>query len=153
MGSSVALAAVHSGTGDDRTGAHSSLFSVASLVSHRTLHSVSSTSVARVGAYPSSVARVRASGSLLCCACCGLARVAGGRTLCGSCLLEGRVEGDIHNSCLEHGHEVVGETKPKSTRTLSGVWATTRRFDASWGRTGIRSSSPVRRSACRDAGG
>ena len=86
------------------------------------LHSKSLTYVPRVCASPSPVARVRASASSLCCACCGVASVGGGRTLCGSCLLVALGTGDTHNSCLEHGHDVLGGTKTQSTRTRSGVW-------------------------------
>ena len=137
------MAAVHDGTGDGRTGAHSSLFSDASLVSHRTLHSVASTSVARVGASPSSVARVCPPGSVLCCACCGLTRVDGGRALCGSCLLKGLLGGDTRNSCLEHGHEVAGGNKAKES--AYSVWglAPPRRSFSSCGQTGIGSSRGV----------
>ena len=88
-----------------------SAFRVASPVSHCTLHPKSLTSVPRVCASPSPLARVRASASSLCCACCGVASVGGGRTLCGSCLLVALGGVDTHNSCLVHGHDVLGEQR------------------------------------------
>ena len=88
-----------------------SLSRVASPVSHRTLHSKPLTSVPSVGASPSLVACVRASASSLCCACCGVASVGGGRRLCGLCLLLALGGGHTHNSCLGHGHDVLGGTK------------------------------------------
>ena len=63
--------------------------------------------VPRVCASPSSVACVRASASSLCCACCGVASVGGGRRLCGLCLLLALGGGNTH-SCSGHGHDVLG---------------------------------------------
>ena len=99
-----------------------SVFRVASPVSHCTLHSKPLTSVPRVCASPSPVACVRASASSLCCACCGVASVGGGRRLWGLCLLLALGGGNTHNSCLGHGHDVLGRAKTQSMRALSGVW-------------------------------
>ena len=91
-------------------------------MSHCTLHSKPLTSDPSVCASPSLVACVRASAPSLCCACCGVASVGGGRRLCGLCLLLALGGGHTHDSCLGHGHDVLGGTKTQSMRTWSGVW-------------------------------
>ena len=42
--------------------------------------------------------------------------------MCGLCLLLALGGGHTHNSCLGHGHDVLGGTKTQSMRTSSGVW-------------------------------
>ena len=73
-------------------------------------------------------ARGGACGVVMCCSCCGL-DLGGKDDICGICLSE--THGcDMFNSCVEHCegqvakrvHQGVGETKPKRTRTGSGVW-------------------------------
>ena len=75
------------------------------------------------------MARRAGRGSALCCPCCGLDLVGGNDNICGECLSRALGDGPW-NSCVghdegpgaEHVHEVVGGTKPQSTRSRSEVW-------------------------------
>ena len=103
----------------DRSLCHRAPLSTVASVSH-----LSSVLVGRGGCGARGVGRVSA-----LCPCCGLDHVGGNDNICGECL--SRALGDWScNSCVEHGEgpgaghvgEVAGETKPRSTSTLTGVW-------------------------------
>ena len=55
------------------------------------------------------------------CPCCGLDHVGGNDNMCGECLSRALGDGPL-NSCIGHGHDVLGGTKTQSTCTRSGVW-------------------------------